>query len=73
MNDHDKNNLMFLLNADKQTYDDWLIHASYDDLEYAIELLTYHRAEMTVKDIEAQDDVEDLTQAKQLLDIIRSK
>lgn len=39
MNKHDRKNLEFLLNADRDTLRDWYDSVDEDDHEYAMELL----------------------------------
>ncbi len=73
MNQYDQNNLMFLLSLDAEGFDCWLAQVSLDDIEYALELLQYHRARVSLMAVECNDAVEDLTEAKQLIDFIRSK
>lgn len=38
MSDHDKSNLLFLMNADNETLKNWYMSASKDDVLYAQEL-----------------------------------
>ena len=73
MNKHDQNNLTFLLSLDAEGFDRWLAQESLDDIEYALGLLQYHRAQVSLMAVECNDAVEDLTEAKQLIDFIRSK
>ncbi len=73
MNQYDQNNLTFLLSLDAEGFDRWLVQISLDDIEYALELLQHHRAQVSLMDVECSDAVEDLTEAKQLIDFIRSK
>jgi len=47
MNDWDRDNLEFLLTANKQVLDDWYKTLTPDDLLYAFELLQKHRDELT--------------------------
>lgn len=39
MNEHDYQNLQFLLNASEDVIADWFLKTSTDDIEYAIALL----------------------------------
>ena len=45
MNDWDRNNLQFLLNADDATIKDWTAQTSQDDIDYAHELLALYSEE----------------------------
>lgn len=46
MNDWDRENLEFLLTANKEVLDDWYQQLTPDDLLYAFELLARHRDEL---------------------------
>ena len=67
MNDHDRDNLKFILSLDENGFDVWSAQLSLDDTEYAIELLQAARAEVMLKAAEYTDDVEDLSEANQVL------
>jgi len=49
MNDHDRSNLNFLLNADKDILREWYDAVSEDDREYAQELLIAYKEELAIK------------------------
>jgi hypothetical protein len=67
MNDHDRNNLNFLLTVSPEVFDDWMDQADEDDIDYAIELLRMRKSELNLKELELSDGVEDTTQANQVL------
>jgi len=67
MNDHDRSNLQFILSLDEKTYDEWTESLSEDDVNYALELLKAARTELILKDAELSDNVEDLTEANDIL------
>jgi len=46
MNDHDRNNLNFLLNIDEETFEDWYAQTDEDDRVYAQELLALAAEEL---------------------------
>lgn len=46
MNEHDRNNLNFLLNVSEDVLKDWYFSVDEDDIQYAIELLTMAEVEM---------------------------
>lgn len=73
MNDWDRNNLNFLLNADKETLEDWHNYADEDDYKYAMELLEAARMELQLKELLLIDEVavEDLSDAQAVLDKFR--
>ncbi len=49
MNDRDRENLKFLLSADKKTLAEWYSVVSEDDRKYAAELLAAYSEELTIK------------------------
>lgn len=67
MNDHDRRNLEFLSSLDEHGWQDWTSQASLDDVMYAIELLQKFRGEFEVQALEWQDDVVDVSQAREIL------
>ena len=68
MNDHDRNNLNFILSLQtREHFDQWAQTLSEDDMDYAIELLKLGRSEVMVKALELYDEVEDTTQANNIL------
>lgn len=46
MNQHDRDNLNFLLSADTKTLKDWHSKVDQDDLDYAMELLEAYSREL---------------------------
>jgi hypothetical protein len=67
MNQHDKDNLQFLLTATPDVLKDWYDSVDRDDHEYAIELIRLHTAEIIVHNMEQSDNVTDLSEARQVL------
>lgn len=68
MNDHDRNNLNFILALKtEEQFREWADTLSPDDMDYAIELLKYARSEVMLKAIELHDEVEDTTEANSIL------
>jgi hypothetical protein len=55
------------LSLDEKTYDEWTESLSEDDVNYALELLKAARTELILKDAELSDNVEDLTEANDIL------
>ena len=49
MNDHDRENLNFLLNADEETLRDWYTKMEIDDHEYASEIMEEYAEELRVR------------------------
>lgn len=67
MNQHDKDNLQFLLNSTPDTLKDWFESVDQDDHEYAMELIKLHTSEIIVHNLELADDVTDLSKAQKVL------
>lgn len=69
MNKHDRDNLQFLLSADKSTMDQWYQTVSEDDVEYALELLQLYRTELELREFDLIDAEaeQDLSQAQSVL------
>jgi hypothetical protein len=55
VNKHDRDNLQFLLSADKKTMDSWYRTVSEYDVEYALELLQLYRTELELRELEIID------------------
>lgn len=73
MNEHDRSNLLFLLNTDQKSFLKWYEQATADDIEYAMELFAKAKTEIIMLGLELIDDVEDLTQAQQVIHKVMSK
>lgn len=78
MNGWDKDNLMFILRSDYETFDAWMKQATNDDVKYALELIAEYKKEKALqiramKQAEASHypEVSDFTQAKQVLEKFR--
>ena len=69
MNNWDRDNLNFLLNADRETMEDWYHMATEDDFKYAAELFRRARVELAMAELALVDDeaVEDMTEAQAVL------
>lgn len=67
MNDWDKNNLNFILSLDEEGFEVWYATLSTDDMDYALELLKTARTEVAIQMASLNDDVEDVTDAKNVL------
>lgn len=53
MNQHDRDNLDFLLNASPEVIEDWYEQMSDDDIEYAFELLAEYSQELAANELAA--------------------
>lgn len=71
MNDRDRENFNFMLNADPETLKAWYESLSPDDLLYAQELIMQAKLELEMRVVELSDDVDDLTEANIILDRYR--
>lgn len=58
MDSKDKENLKFLLKSPQSAFDDWLEHASNDDIEYALEIIREAKASLILEWIELTDSME---------------
>jgi len=76
MNDWDRNNLEFLLNADEATIKDWQSKVTADDIAYAQELLNQFAVELKEQAIALRIECEmelagNYPDAKRVIDKIR--
>ena len=73
MNNWDRDNLNFLMNASKETLEEWHHYADADDYKYALELLQAARTELAMQELALVDDqaVEDMTEACSVLSRFR--
>ena len=67
MNDWDRDNLHFIMNSDDGAFEEWLYQADDEDVEYALELIRLAKAELIKQEHEILDEVEDVSEAKELL------
>jgi len=67
MNDHDKSNLQFILSLNEDEFEDWYACLDEDDIAYAMEILQMARTEVNMQLVSLNDDVEDVTDAKNVL------
>ena len=67
MNSTDKANLEFLLSTSPEGLAAWYTQATAIDLAYTDQLLTAAKIDMEMQLVEAEDDVEDLSDAQQIL------
>ena len=74
MDKWDRDNLNFLLNVDEETFEDFMAQSSDDDIQYAIELIQTHKAELMTRELELYDELAEengLVQAQALLSKFR--
>ena len=71
MDKWDRDNLNFLLSVDEAAFDEFMEQSSDDDIQYAIELIQTHKAELMAKEMELEEvlleEGLDLTQAQSVL------
>ena len=67
MDQYDKNNLNFILNLPDEEMPIWFDSITLDDRQYAVELINAYRAELSLMEVELKDDVEEVTQAMNML------
>lgn len=72
MNAWDRDNLDFILGTTDEGFDMWLNQADEDDIEYALELVYKAKAAFIIEDMEDNDNVIILTEAKKLIDRIKN-
>lgn len=71
MNEHDKNNLDFLLHANKAQLAKWFNTITEDDMKYAFELLQMAKTESELQLLAVLDEVEDTDDAdRAILEIL---
>ena len=73
MNQHDRDNLNFLLNVDSDTFDDWLEQIEDDDVTYALELIKRGQTELLEQAAAVYDDITDFSDAKLIIEKLRIK
>lgn len=74
VNQHDLNNLNYILNLSANEMQAWLDAQTLDDLHYAWEIIRSRTAEMIVEEMDL-DELEDMdvTQANALINRIKNK
>ena len=58
MNNHDRDNLNFLMNVDRKTLMDWFATVSSDDIDYAFDLLEAYSRELDQASAELRTDAD---------------
>lgn len=76
MNEHDRDNLRFLLSADRETFMEWAEQVTQDDMDYAMELLAQYAEELAVRShemmVECMMETEDYSEANAVINRIKS-
>ena len=73
MNERDANNLKFLMNSTADQLADWIKQTDEDDISYAFELFNRASAELETEALNMMDDVQDLTEANEVIGYIMRK
>ena len=73
MNQWDRDNLVFFLTVDSDTYKEWYAQATAIDKDYASTLLSLYNRELDVRTAMSEDTVKDLTAARAVLQKFRLK
>ena len=78
MNEHDRNNLEFLLNANDATIKDWSAQVPQDDIDYAHELLARYSEELRERSLALRIEAElgamsNYPEAVMVIDTIRNR
>ena len=76
MNSRDRTNLDFLMNIPAEEFDAWLLQASDDDVDYAIEIIRKSKAEVILETIELEEVMysyeEDMAEANKVIERIKN-
>lgn len=73
MNERDHGNLMFILYATQDVFDEWADKASTDDLTYAMQLIAEHRAELQSQELSLFDEINDFTEANEIINRVKKE
>ena len=65
MNEHDRNNLRYIMGLDDYEFDTWSMELSNDDISYAIEIIQQARLDLIEQEEKLLDEV-DASQAQVL-------
>lgn len=72
MNDYDQRNLEFLLaiGDDEEQFEEFVLSLPLEDIQYAVELLQKHASQIAIQRMEANDNIQDVSQAMSVLNKI---
>jgi hypothetical protein len=73
MNPNDLKNLEYIKSLNEEQFDEWMETLAADDVAYAIELLQAARANLIMMEVELADEVEELTEAQEVLAAIMAR
>jgi len=72
MNDWDSGNLAYMQSLSDDQFDEWVLSLSDEDLEYAVNLYQRARTRNVIFEHNMLDDVEDVAQARVVLEKIKN-
>lgn len=72
MSDWDSSNLAYMQSLSDDQFDEWTLSLSDEDLEYAVSLYQRARTRNVVFEYNMLDDVEDVAQARAVLEKIKN-
>jgi len=72
LNKRDRDNTRFLISSDLTALAAWIDQATNEDIKYALELTNTVRSEIEIHEMDLQDEIEDFTEAKLLIDRIKN-
>lgn len=67
MNPRDLNNLSYIMSLDTTQFDEWMLTASNDDVDYAIEIIKARRVELIIAEQDLLEDELDVSEAQAVL------
>lgn len=73
MNPNDLKNLEYMKSLSEDEFDQWIETIADDDIQYAIQLLQQARANLMLMEVELADEVEELTEAQEVLAAVMAK
>ena len=75
MNNWDRDNLNFILNADEAEFEAWMAQSDRSDIDYALHLLARHRTEIAVEEMAVKESAEqlDCTEALSVINRIKKE
>lgn len=71
MSDWDSGNLAYMQSLSENQFDEWILSLSDEDLEYAVSLYQRARTRNIIFEHSMLEDVEDVTQARVILEKIK--
>lgn len=73
MDEHDRENLNFLMSCTDQAFAEWLEQCDDDDAAYALELIRYAQTELQLEEWSLRDKMMETSEANELLKTFKLK